>query len=166
MPEYIGKAFKKEAKMRTFLMSLVLLTAVGFAQEITGAFGIRFGTPLKDIKIIKAMKTVGGNLIYLVSPSEKVNGLDTYIVEAEPKNNRVYGIWGVKRGISKEKCVNTLEEFSSKIEKEYEIKRQKPPFNVEGYFFTKGDKTIIVKCLKDKTGWSFYIQYYDESLVR
>lgn len=144
--------------MWVLVLALVTLS-LSFSQELKDAFGVSFGTPIKDLKVLKALKTSHGRLIYVISPPEPDPSLDTYVVETTA-DNRVMGVWGVKRSLKKEECRSLLESFARKVEKELGVGRKKPPFEVEGFFFEKGNTSVILKCLEDRTGWSFYAQFY------
>jgi hypothetical protein len=147
-----------------FLVILFSLCTVVLAQNIPGAFGIDFGTHIKDIDVVDTSRTSGGIPIYIVLPPHKVPFLNTYAVEITPKSKRVYAIWGRGEVSSEEECAKLVEEVASQMEKEFGVKRKKPPFKATGYYFTDGNRFAIVKCLGGEKGWRIYLQFYDGKL--
>ncbi len=151
--------------MRVVLVLVWLfLSAQLFAQEIPGAFGIDFGTNIKDLDVMDQSKTSAGIPIYMVIPPNKVPFLNTYAVEITPKSKLVYAIWGRGEVNSLSECEDLLEKVASQMEKEFGVQRQKPPFDAKGYFFTAGNRVAIVKCLENKGKWNIYLQFYDSEL--
>ncbi|WP_457601244.1 hypothetical protein [Hydrogenivirga sp.] len=150
--------------LRKLLLVLTVLSLSAFSQNIPGAFGIDFGTHIKDIDVVDESKTSGGTPIYIVLPPHKVYFIKTYAVEITPKSKKVYAIWGRGSVPGKEECAKLVEGVADQMEKEFGVKRQKPPFKAVGYYFTAGDRFAIVKCLGEGDSWSIYLQFYDGKL--
>ncbi|EDP75448.1 hypothetical protein [Hydrogenivirga sp. 128-5-R1-1] len=149
--------------MLVLLITLFFSLSV-FSQHIPGAFGIDFGTHIKDIDVVDESKTSGGTVVYIVLPPHRVPFVKTYAVETTPRSKKVYAIWGRGEVSSKEECVQLVEDVAKRMEKEFGVKKKKPPFKAIGYYFVAGNRFAIVKCLNDNGAWNIYLQFYDGEL--
>ncbi len=151
------------------LVTLCVLITLGFAQEITGAFGIKFGQKLETLKVVGKNETTSGEPLYVVVPPKALKLLSHYVVGTTPVSEKVYTIWGVESGLSEEECKSRMEAIAKAIERKYKIQRKAITlaFAQEGYYFTKGQKRINVKCVDTfMGGHDLYVQYYDEALEK
>jgi len=78
--------------MIVFAILLTLIT-VGFTQEITGAFGIKFGEQLDNLEVTDKGETTSGETLYIVKPRKPIKLLPHYVVGVTPISKKVYAIW-------------------------------------------------------------------------
>ena len=153
--------------MIVIIFLLAVLSSYVFAQEITGAFGIKFGQELKSLKVVRKSETTSGEPLYVIEPPKALKLLSSYVVGITPVSGKVYTIWGIESGLPGEECRSRMQAIAKAIEKKYKIKRKTITFAFaqDGYYFTKGQKRIVVKCVDTfMSGHDLYVQYFDEKL--
>jgi len=73
---------------RRIIMSLLLLLFFQYAQagtEITGAFGIKFGESISNLKVLE---TLASGVTHVVEPPNPLDSLRLYTVEATKEKNK------------------------------------------------------------------------------
>ncbi len=148
------------------LFFISMLAAFSFAQEITGAFGIKFGSSLSELKVIGTSKTTDGDTLYMVDPPIKIKALSEYYVMATPISKKVFSIWGLDEKLQKSECLTRLKAILSALERKYKIKREKMlSIFDENYGVKKGNVEVHVRCSDEFTDYTLYVQYYHNSLM-
>jgi|GEM_PF-3291272 len=110
--------------MRGFQITLIMLGVLAIfpatAAEITGAFGMEFGTRI-DIKNYKqlGLDTPYG-LEYAFIPDNPFAPLNNYSVFVTPKTHRVYQVSAGARFTSDKACSNVLIDLEQVLEKKYD----------------------------------------------
>lgn len=106
--------------MKKTILTMLLIFAFStysFSEDITGAFGIKFGTPLEKLKVINQRDE-----IVSIDPPKKVNFIDIYGVLITPKSKLVAAIMGVKAGLDPSECEDLVNTVQLKLEKKYNLK--------------------------------------------
>ena len=154
--------------MVVVIIFLFTLSIYAYAQEITGAFGIRFGKKLDGLKIIRESKTTSGEPLYEIIPPKPIKLLSEYYVMATPITKKVYSLWGIERNLDEAECKARMEAILIILEKKYKVERRKPLLSFSpGYYIEKGDAQISVRCSQDyMSGYELYIQYYHDKLEK
>ncbi len=131
--------------VRTFLVSLVFLLngAVQADAPIDGAFGIKFGTTLDQLKVDR---TLANGVVHVVTPPIPLNMLTLYSVETDNKTGKVYRIAGQTMANDKSGCMETLASLIGVLEEKY------GEFSSHGTMFRlkSGDKSITATCTSER----------------
>ncbi len=129
---------------RRILMTLSLLLFFQLAlagTEITGAFGIKFGEPISNLKVTR---TLAGGTTHGVEPPNPLDLLRLYSVETNVKK-LVYRIIGQSLVNDKVQCVEELASILSILESKY------GKFQNEGtiYRLSQGKRAITASCIAE-----------------
>ena len=121
------------------LILLVFLEGSLAAAEITGAFGIKFGEPLSNLKVLD---TLASGMTHAVEPPNPLDLLRLYSVETTSENKLVYRIIGQALVNDKAQCIEELASILGILESKY------GKFQNEGtiYRLSQGKKAITASC--------------------
>ena len=128
--------------MIIILFLLTILSSLALAQDIEGAFGIKFGQKLSELKVIRSIDEQSN----LVDPPVKVKGLTIYLVNVTPITGHVYLIIGMSDYIEEQECNTLLKTIKYKIEQKYDIKMGKQLDVETVYRGIKGTKAVDIRC--------------------
>ncbi len=149
-----------------FLFFILVSTIISFAQEITGAFGIKFGSLLKELNVIKASKTTDGDPLYMIDPPIKLKLLTEYYVMVTPISKKIYSVWGIDKKLKEKECITSLEAILKALERKYKTKRKEIfSFFDTNYMISKGKVYVHVRCSNELTDYTLYVQYYHRDLM-
>lgn len=151
-------------QFRIILAGLVLLAAQSvFAVEpITGAFGIKFGESIDNLKIDR---TLANGVVHVVTPPKPIESLRLYSVETVKGKKQVFRITGQALTNNKIGCLGDLSSIMGILEKKYGKFK-----NLDTIFLLKqGDKSITASCtaeggITDKQTYMIKITYEDLGL--
>lgn len=150
--------------MKAVALILLAFSSFTLAQEITGAFGIKFGQPLTDLQIID--KT--GDSMYFVKPPIPIKLFDVYGVEVTPISKKVWNISATKLSLSKNECHDLLKALRYKLESKYTVSFQEETGVGTTVVTEKNGKGISIMCTPEVTteGIVYYLilVYADLSL--
>lgn len=139
---------------------------VNKAEEPKGAFGILFGQPLKELKIIEKSELTSGEPLYKVkAPNPFKNKISEYYVLVTPKTHLVHTIWGDQSYDYEErgKCVSLKDDIVAVLENKYGPSEESSGMNIKNNrVFSFSDSIIFVKCADLKEDFS--IRYINSSL--
>ena len=145
------------------LMLLVFLKSSLAATEITGAFGIKFGEPISNLKVTR---TLASGMTHGVEPPNPLDLLRLYSVETTNEKNLVYRIIGQSLANDKVQCIEDLASILGILEAKY------GKFQNEGtiYRFSQGKKAITVSCIAEsgvtqRQVYMIKVTYEDMGLV-
>ena len=148
------------------LVTLCALITLGFAQDITGAFGIKLGQRLDTLKVLEAID----NKHYVIDPPIKVSILSTYGVTVTPISKKVYQIMGMSDFMSESACEEWLHTLKNKLEDKYGIKFQKQLAMEPVYMALTGARGIDIRCTGsftvDGMRYRLMLQYIDTTLAK
>lgn len=147
----------------TLVAGLVLAANLQAAQPIDGAFGIKFGQTLKQVKVVRSH--VNGNL-HRVKPPDPLSLLPIYTVEVSGPKKTIYRITGQALVNDSAACNEDLATLMAILKTKYG-----EPQSLSGgiYRFSQGSRSISASC-KDEAGLSIgmykvKINYEDHSLM-
>ncbi len=148
-------------------LAILVFSVCLLSQEITGAFGIKFGFSLDKLKVIETSETTDGKPLYMIDPPIKVRLLTEYYVMAAPISKRVYSVWGVDRGLEENECLTRLEAILKTLERKYKTRRKEAfSFFDTNYTISKGSVYVHVRCSNELTDYTLYVQYYNRPLMK
>lgn len=126
----------------TSLIFLVFLNSPLAATEITGAFGIKFGEPLGNLKVTR---TLASGMTHGVEPPNPLDLLRLYSVETTSDKKLVYRIIGQSLVNDKVQCIEDLASILGILENKY------GKFQNEGtiYRLSQGKKAITASCIAE-----------------
>jgi hypothetical protein len=145
------------------LMLLVFLKSSLAATDITGAFGIKFGEPISNLKVTR---TLANGMTHGVEPPNPLDLLRLYSVETTSETKLVYRIIGQSLVNDKVQCIEDLASVLGILESKY------GKFQNDGsiYRLSQGKKAITASCIAESgvTSRSVYmikVTYEDLNLV-
>ena len=121
------------------LLLLIFLESSLAATEITGAFGIKFGEPLHNLKVLD---TLASGMTHSVEPPNPLDLLRLYSVETTSETKLVYRIVGQSLVNDKAQCIEDLASVLGILEDKY------GKFQNAGtiYRLSQGKKAITASC--------------------
>lgn len=126
-----------------FTVLILLLFQSSFAgEEITGAFGIKFGDSLDSVKIDR---TLVNGVVHIVIPPKPLESLRLYSVETPKDSKVIFRITGQSLANSKIECLGDLASIMSITEAKY------GKFENLGtiYRISQGKKAITASCTSE-----------------
>jgi hypothetical protein len=85
----------KTSKMIAAIGLVACILSASGAEQIQGAFGIRFGQEFTPSQAVKIRKTKAGDPMYQFVPKAPYEAFTTYYVLTTPTSNSVYCIWAI-----------------------------------------------------------------------
>ena len=123
------------------LMLLIFLKSSLAGTEITGAFGIKFGEPISNLKVLR---TLASGITHSVEPPNPLDLLRLYSVETNEKK-LIYRIVGQSLVNDKAQCIEELTSILSILENKY----GKFQNNGITYRLSQGKKAITASCIAE-----------------
>ncbi len=153
--------------MKKLLVILLLFYGFSYAEEITGAFGIKFGEKIDKLKVLKKED----KYTVIVDPPKRVDILEEYKVKYTPKSELVYTISAAKFNLTLKQCKSMTDLVKFKLEKKYNISFKevfdpRSPYLFEG---VQDSNAISLGCVAVYSNLGdravFFIMYVDGNLL-
>lgn len=155
-------------KTKTVILSIfttiTVFSSIAYsAEKITGAFGIEFGTLLKDVKVIQSHVN---QQIHNVDPPKPMSLLRFYTVDTTGPNKKIYRITGHTLENNRLACLEDLSTITAILENKYGKSEQRETI----FHYQDGNRSVIASC--DQEGgvtsrriYKLKVTYEDRSLV-
>ena len=151
----------------SYLQVVSAETNVPPAQEITGAFGVKFGTIVNLAQYTIRSKSVTGIPLYSFTPKRPLTGLTQYYFKAMPKTGQIYSIWAIGEYDNNLLCQKQQAMLLDLLKMKYgESEKQDVLGSLSDDMHTlhRGSKTILLK--RTDLGRVLYLTYTDDDLEK
>ncbi|MCG6969954.1 MAG: hypothetical protein LJE85_09320 [Gammaproteobacteria bacterium] len=160
---------KTKLKISAILTAVTLVSAPGYsAESITGAFGIAFGTLLKDVNVIESHVN---SQIHNVQPPKPMSLLRFYTVDTTGDDKKIYRITGLTLENNRLACLEDLATITSILQNKYGQSEQGHSEKKEPIFrFLEGKRSVIASCDQEggdnsRKTYKLKVTYEDRGLV-
>ncbi len=146
-----------------FTTIMVCSTPTHSEEKITGAFGIEFGTLLKDVTVIKSHVN---SQIHNIEPPQPMSLLRFYAVDTTGPDQKIYRITGLTLENNRLACLEDLASIVEILKNKYgQAEEQKSIFR-----FKDGNRSVIASCDQEggdnsRKTYKLKVTYEDRSLL-
>ena len=132
-------------------------------EEITGAFGIEFGTLLKDVKVVKSHVN---DQIHNIEPPNPMSLLRFYTVDTTGSDKKIYRITGLTLENNRLACLEDLASITAILENKYGKSEQLKTI----FRYQDGNRSVIASCDQEggdssRKTYNLKVTYEDRSLL-
>jgi hypothetical protein len=155
-------------KLATFLSgTLTIVTVVSTplysAEKIIGAFGIEFGTLLKDVNVIESHVNAQ---IHNVEPPKPMSLLRFYTVDTTGADKKIYRITGLTLENNRLACLEDLASITAILKNKYGQSEQKKTI----FRFQDDNRSVTASCdqeggVTSRKTYKLKVTYEDRSLL-
>jgi hypothetical protein len=155
--------------MKDKFFAITVFTAIVYssismsAEKITGAFGIEFGTLLKDVTVLKSH--VNGQ-VHNVEPPKAMSLLRFYSVDTTGADKKIYRITGLTLENNRLACLEDLASITAILENKYGKSEQLKTI----FRFQDGDRSVTASCDQEggdnsRKTYKLKVSYEDRSFL-
>jgi hypothetical protein len=133
------------------------------AEKISGAFGIEFGTLLKDVNVIESHVN---SQIHNIEPPKPMSLLRFYTVDTTGADKKIYRITGLTLENNRLACLEDLTTITAILKNKYGQSEQKDTI----FRFQDGKRSVTASCDREggdnsRKTYKLKVTYEDRSLV-
>jgi hypothetical protein len=155
-------------KLKTFLGG-VFTTIIVWSlpahsgEKISGAFGVEFGTLLKDVKVIKSHVNAQ---VHNIEAPKPMSLLRFYTVDTVGPDKKIYRITGLTLENNRLACLEDLASITAILKNKYGQSEQHKTI----FRFQDGNRSVIASCDKEggnnsRKTYKLKVTYEDRSLL-
>jgi len=155
---------KNKSLITSLATAIAIFSSNSFgAENITGAFGIQFGTLLKDVKVIESHVN---SQVHNVDPPKPMSLLRFYTVDTTGPEKKIYRITGLTLENNRLACLEDLATITAILENKYGKSEQLKTI----FRYQDGNRSVIASCDQEggdnsRKTYKLKVTYEDRSLL-